>query len=136
MNMKSLLIGLSLTLAAGPTLAEVGVSVTVGEPGFFGHIEIGDAPRPVLLAPQAVIIERAPRAVVVEPLYLYVPRRESSDWRRNCSRYQACGRPVYFVSEGWYRDVYVPHYHKRRKEYDGRHGGQKNHKQKQKQGGH
>ena len=25
-------------------------------------------------------------------------------WRKHCARYDACGRPVYFVQEDWYRN--------------------------------
>ena len=31
-------------------------------------------------------------------------------WDRHCHEYEACGRPVYFVDDGWYREVYVPRY--------------------------
>lgn len=118
MRFRSVLLAISLGLVSAPSMADVGMSITVGEPGFFGHIEIGDAPRPVLVAPAAVIIEPAPPRVVVQPLYLYVPSAERKDWRRHCGRYHACGRPVYFVRESWYRDVYVPHYRQHRVEYD------------------
>jgi hypothetical protein len=120
MKIKNLLIAMSLMLVAGPSMAEVGVSVTVGEPGFFGQIVLGDAPRPLLLAPRPIIIEPLPPRVVYEPLYLYVPVVESSNWARYCRRYRACGRPVYFIQERWYRNVYVPHYRKHRHNYDRR----------------
>jgi hypothetical protein len=46
------------------------------------------------------------------PVYLRVPREHSRHWNRYCSRYRACGRPVYFVRNEWYQDVYAPRYRK------------------------
>ncbi len=114
---------MALGLSAGfatPAMADVGVSINIGEPNFFGRIDIGDAPRPVLRAPRPVIIERGPPNVVVEPVYLHVPVSESQNWRRYCGRYDACGRPVYFVQDTWYRNVYVPHYQGHREDFDRR----------------
>jgi hypothetical protein len=71
--MKSFVFGLALCAAAFPALAQTNVSVSVGQPGFYGRVDIGDfAPRPVLYAPQPVLIERGP-AYVAEPIYLRVP---------------------------------------------------------------
>lgn len=117
---KPVLIALGLSLAALPAMADVGVSINIGEPHFFGRIDIGDAPRPVLRMPRPVYIERQPVDVVVEPVYLHVPLSESRDWRRYCHRYDACGRPVYFVQDTWYRNVYVPHYRDHRDEFERR----------------
>ncbi len=45
---------------------DVGVSISVGQPGFYGRIDIGNAPPPVLVYPQPVVIQpvrvRAARA--------------------------------------------------------------------------
>jgi hypothetical protein len=118
--MKRFLILLGLACASAPAFAgDVGVSIRIGEPGFFGRIDIGDAPRPVLVAPRAVVIERPPPHVVVEePIYLHVPVEESRNWRRYCGRYDACGRPVYFVQDRWYKSVYVPHYRSHHEVYE------------------
>lgn len=91
------------------SLADVGISISVGEPGFYGQIDIGGYPAPSLIYPRPVVI--APGGPVYgEPLYLHVPYEHSSHWRRYCGRYDACGRPVYFVRDNWYRGVYVPRY--------------------------
>ena len=117
-----------------PAAADVGVSVDVGQPGFYGHIDIGDSfPRPQLIYPQPVMIEPVPMGIVREPLYLHVPPRHARYWARHCGRYNACGQPVYFVRDDWYDNVYVPRYRERyrggwREHYDGHHGGRhKNH---------
>ena len=90
--------------------ANVGVSINVGEPGFYGQIDIGNIPRPALVYPQPVIIRPAPVGIVAEPMYLHVPPGHAKHWRRYCARYNACGRPVYFVQDRWYNNVYVPQY--------------------------
>ncbi|MEZ0246515.1 MAG: hypothetical protein ACAH09_07750 [Methylophilaceae bacterium] len=94
--------------------ADVGVSVTIGQPGFYGRIDIGDFPRPVLVYPEPIIVR--PVGVAYEPIYLHVPPGQAKKWHSYCGQYNACGRPVYFVQDHWYNDVYVP-------EYRTRHGG-------------
>lgn len=114
-NSKRFLIAASLALtaiAAPAFAADVGVSVSIGEPGFYGRIDIGDFPRPVLVYPEPVVIHR-PVGVVYEPIYLHVPPGQAKRWRHYCGRYDACGRPVYFVQDHWYNDVYVPKYRER-----------------------
>lgn len=100
--------------ALAPALAaDVGVSISVGQPGFYGRIDIGNVPPPVLVYPEPVIIQPAPVAVVRQPIYLHVPPGHAKDWRRYCGRYAACGQPVYFVQDRWYNEVYVPRYQQR-----------------------
>ncbi len=107
----------------GVALAEVGVglSVSVGEPGFYGAIDIGNAPPPVLYSPQPVLMAPVPVGVAAfPPLYLRVPPGHRKDWRHHCAEYNACNRPVYFVKDGWYNNVYAPHYKQHRDFYQGR----------------
>ena len=99
-----------ITASAPALAADVGVSISVGEPGFYGQIDIGNVPRPVLVNPRPLIIQPAPVGVVAEPIYLHVPPGHAKNWRKHCARYNACGRPVYFVQDGWYNTVYVPQY--------------------------
>ena len=88
--------------------ADVGVSINIGQPGFYGRIDIGNAPPPVLIYPQPVWINRV--AVAPAPLYLRVPPGHEKKWDKHCKKYAACGQPVYFVRDEWYRDVYAPYY--------------------------
>ena len=87
---------------------DVGVSISLGQPGFYGRIDLGNAPPPRLVYAQPVWIERGPARLA--PIYLHVPLDHQRDWRRHCNYYGACGQPVYFVRDDWYRDTYVPHY--------------------------
>ncbi|WP_428424946.1 hypothetical protein [Methylibium sp.] len=110
--MKRIVLAAALAVCAvTPALAaDVGVSVSIGQPGFYGRIDIGNYPQPQLIYPQPVVIAPAPYAAVQRPIYLRVPPGHAKDWHRYCGRYGACGQPVYFVQDGWYRDVYAPHY--------------------------
>lgn len=107
MKKMFLIAGLSLA-ALGAHATDVGVSISVGQPGFYGRIDIGPQYQPQLIYPQPVIIQRAP--VAYAPVYLRVPPGHEKNWGKHCARYDACGRPVYFVRDNWYREVYAPGY--------------------------
>ena len=111
--MKSVLLAAALTatMVAAPAVAtDVGVSVSVGQPGFYGRIDIGSFPRPVLIYPQPIVIQPSPVVAWQQPIYLHVPPGHAKNWGKHCARYNACGQPVYFVQEDWYNSVYAPHY--------------------------
>ena len=92
--------------------ADVGVSVSIGQPGFYGRIDLGNAPQPEFINPQPIIIQPAPKGRTVKPNYLRVPPDHQKNWSKNCGKYNACGQPVHFVKDQWYNDVYAPHYKK------------------------
>ena len=108
-------------LSTSAQATDVGVSISVGQPGFYGQIDIGGFPRPVVLYPQPVIIERVP--VYRPPVYLRVPPGHAKHWRKHCHDYGACGERVFFVQDNWYNRVYVPRYRERRDHWDGDHDG-------------
>lgn len=109
--MKRFLIAAAIaaTSATIPAMAaDVGVSVSIGEPGFYGRIDISDYPPPQ-------VIYRQPRVILQEvehrqPIYLRVPRGHAKNWRKHCHKYDACGERVYFVQDNWYNHEYVPRY--------------------------
>ena len=114
--MKKLFVALALTIAAAtvaPASAEVGISIRVGEPRFYGQLDIGDRyyGRPPLIYSEPVVIERRYRRVA--PIYLVVPPGHARHWQSYCGRYNACATPAYFVRNDWYRDVYAPRYRER-----------------------
>lgn len=111
-----------LTIIPAPVFAaDVGVAVTVGQPGFYGQIILGNAPAPEVINPQPVVVEPGPAPMA--PIYLHVPPGYERHWGRHCHEYNACGRPVYFVGDNWYNNVYVPHYRRHEDEYR-RHEGE------------
>ncbi|RDK08390.1 hypothetical protein DN412_21385 [Cupriavidus lacunae] len=101
-------------IAAPAIAADVGVGISMGQPGFYGRIDIGNAPPPELIYARPVLVEPAPAGVAPQPIYLYVPAYQAKEWRDYCHKYSACGRPVYFVQQTWYENVYVPRYHRTR----------------------
>jgi hypothetical protein len=123
--MKRVLLSMLAVAATAPALAaDVGVSVTISEPGVFGRVDIGRFPQPQVIVPQPVIIA-PPRVVAgppVQPVYMWVPYGHRKDWAHHCKHYNACGVPVYFVRHDWYdREVRRPY---DRDRHDGdRHGG-------------
>ncbi len=116
-----LLLGMaSRALAFGP-----------GDPEFYGAIEVGHGPIPQLVYPGPVSVAPQPYGAPLTPLYLRVPPRVWRHWPRYCMQYQACARPVYFVKEAWYRQVYMPYYrehpefwHREGERHDGFHRGE------------
>lgn len=84
--------------------ADVGVSVQISQPGVYGRVDIGRFPQPQVVVQRPVVMI-PPRVVIAhpEPVYLWVPPGHRKKWRKHCSRYNACGTPVYFVQDGWYR---------------------------------
>lgn len=104
--------------------ADVGVSVSIGQPGFYGRIDIGDYPYP-----QPRVIYTRPRVVERvyierEPIYMRVPPGHAKNWRKYCRRYNACGERVYFVQDNWYNQEYAPRYREHHRAYqDDHHDG-------------
>ncbi len=89
----------TFVMAAPAQAADVGVSISVNQPGFYGRVDIGDQ-RPVLIYPQPVIIHQGPYSVRQRPIYMRVPPGHYKQWARYCGQYNACNQPVYFVKDG------------------------------------
>lgn len=107
--MKRLLFAAALGAAAVPTLAaDVGVSISIGEPGFYGRLDIGGYPQPQVIYRRPKAVEWVPAER--PPVYLRVPRGHARNWSKHCHKYNACGERVYFVQDNWYTHEYVPRY--------------------------
>ena len=107
--MNKILLAAALAMASAAANAQVSASITIGDPNFYGVINIGDVPEPPRL------IYREPRIVehvhVVEtPVYMRVPPGHAKHWDKHCHEYHACNRKVYFVDDDWYETRYVPVY--------------------------
>ena len=112
----------ALCMLAGSTslfAADVGVSITVGQPGFYGRIDIGNVPPPQLIYQRPIIIDVPVVVVQQRPIYLHVPPGHAKKWRKHCREYSACGQQVYFVQNNWYSNVYVPYYRDRKGRREG-----------------
>ena len=133
--MKRLLFAATLTVATlSAHAADVGVSVSIGQPGFYGQINIGGYPPPHLIYPEPMVIERgmAPRP----PIYLRVPPGHAKHWSKHCREYNACGERVYFVQDSWYQNEYVPRYQEQHHGKGSDKQGGKNNNGHGKQNGH
>jgi hypothetical protein len=104
-----ILAALGAALVPAIAAAQVGVSVNIGQPGFYGQINLGDFPQPQVIYPQPVIIDPVPESYG-SPLYLRVPPGHAKHWAKHCAEYNACGHQVYFVRDDWYNRVVVPRY--------------------------
>jgi hypothetical protein len=85
----------------------VGVSVSVNQPGLYGRIDIGNVPAPALIFPQPVVIQQTPVVMQSAPVYMHVPPGHAKNWGKHCHKYGACNQRVYFVQESWYNDHYA-----------------------------
>lgn len=94
------------TLAAGAAFAadiEVHVYSDI-RPGVYGRIDLrGAPPPPVVYERPVIIMQPAPAQPRPEPLYLHVPPGHAKNWKKHCKKYDACGRPVYFVMSDEYK---------------------------------
>lgn len=112
--MKRFLITAALaaaTLATPALAADVGVSISVGDPHFYGRLDIGDYPQPQVIYRRPIMVERV--EVDRPPVYLRVPPGHRKHWNRHCREYNACGERVFFVRDEWYNREYVPRYRER-----------------------
>jgi len=121
--MKKIVCTAFLSAMAIPAFAaDVGLSISVGQPGFYGQINIGNIPPPPVVYAQPVVVARSPQYVSAAPIYLHVPPGHEKHWNKHCGEYNACGRPVYFVRDDWYNNEYVPRYRHDSDNHDGEHG--------------
>lgn len=118
--MKSFLFAASMaisTLSTSAFAADVGVSVSIGQPGFYGRIDLGSYPsRPQVIYGQPRVIKQS--VIVSDPVYLRVPPGHRKNWGKHCGQYNACGEQVYFVQDSWYEREYIPQY---REQHRGQH---------------
>jgi hypothetical protein len=97
-------VGVLVSAASTALAADVGVSIAISQPGVYGRVDIGRFPQPQLVVTQPVIVAPSPLIVRPAPVYMWVPVEQRRSWPRHCRRYNACGVPVYFVQDRWYRD--------------------------------
>lgn len=106
--MKTIFSGIvlvSLALGISSAHAQYANVVISGEiqPGVYGHVQIGNAPPPVVYA-QPIVVVRDRR--YTQPIYLHVPPGHAKKWGKHCHQYNACYRPVYFVKSVEYEPNY------------------------------
>ena len=119
--MKRFLTTILVLLFAMPLMAQdPDAAIVIGEPGYYGHLhDIDHYGKPKLIYAEPVIVQRV--ANPGAPIYVHVPPGHYQHWDQHCSRYDACGRQVYFVDHDWYETTFVPAY---QKQHPGKHQGQ------------
>lgn len=97
-----------------PVQAQTALTLQLGQPGYFGPINLGNQPPPPVIGYGPIIVRPDSRGrerwiqAGNQPLYLRVPMNQVRNWGRYCGLYQACNVPVQFVRDDWYRNVYAP----------------------------
>ncbi len=116
--MKNLLIAIAIATASIATTAlaaDVAVSISIGQPGFYGRIDIGGYPAPQVIYREPSVVRWVSNDR--PPIYLRIPPGHIKHWSKHCHKYNACGERVYFVHDDWYQHEYVPRYQERHHEY-------------------
>jgi hypothetical protein len=111
--MKHFLLAVAIAVTTLLTFtAEVSaaVSINVGEPGFYGRLNIGGYPPPRVYYRQPRAIRYVP--MNRPPIYLRVRPGHARQWARYCNQYNACNERVYFIRHDWYDREYAPRYRK------------------------
>ena len=116
----------ALAATTFPAVAsDVGVSISIGQPGFYGRLDIGGYPPPRIIYREPRVMYRA--AMSRLPIYLNVPPGHAKNWRKHCREYNACGERVYFVQNTWYDREYAPRYQQQHRDRrDDRRGDNRN----------
>ena len=104
MNQIRILLGLAASMAIATS-----VLAADADPGIYGRIDVSKYPKPQLINPKPVTIDHQSKPeTTAKPIYLHVPQGHEWHWHDHCKTYDACAVPVYFVTEGWFRSVYLP----------------------------
>ena len=114
--MRKLLIAACLLSATTGAMAQ-NIDIHLGGSGYYGRIDLGNLSRPPVIYQEPMYVQRPTNYRTLEPMYLRVPPGHAKKWSKHCSRYNACGQPVYFVQDSWYNNTYAPRY---RQSHDGR----------------
>jgi hypothetical protein len=107
--MKRFLFLSGALLALSAFALEAG-AIGVGQPGFHGAIDVSGYAHVQLVEREPVVIRPVTVGALARALYVYVPAAQQRNWARYCRVYDACGRPVYFVTKAWYEKVFLPNF--------------------------
>ncbi len=77
--MKNLFIAAALCGAALSAQAQTNINIHIGQPDFYGRIELGEFRQPPVVYARPIIVERHAR-VAPQPLYLRVPPGHMKKW--------------------------------------------------------
>ena len=107
--MKNAVTMLAAAAAMATTVAHAAPGPVDAEPGIYGVIDVAKFPKPQVINPKPIVATLpAKNAKKMKPVYLHVPVGHERHWQAHCGSYDACGTPVFFVTEGWFVNVYLP----------------------------
>lgn len=107
--MSSLLFATLLAALLTPVqAADEALPANVGQPDYYGRLDMAGYPQPQLVFRKALAID--PVEADRPSLYLRVAPGQARQWRKHCRAYQACNQQVYFVQDAWYTREYVPRF--------------------------
>lgn len=115
--MKKILFAAALMVSAAGSAMAQNIDIHLGGSGYYGRIDLGDLGRPPVIYREPLIVERVVNYQRMEPAYLRVPAGHAKKWSKHCHKYDACGRPVYFVQDSWYSNTYAPRYRESHRGY-------------------
>lgn len=93
-----------------PPAPQVNPAVPVGDPNYYGQVDLVNNPPPPVVYATPVVVQPLPPGVVYPPIYLRVPPVYYQNWPYYCGYYNACAYPVLFVQDAWYLGWYSPWY--------------------------
>jgi hypothetical protein len=97
---------LALSLALAACSANALAARDPGDDIYFGRLDGAAALKPEVVNVAPIQVTGGPSTS--EPLYLHVRANAQKRWTAACTYYDACATPVHFVTEHWYRSVYLP----------------------------
>jgi hypothetical protein len=104
--------------------ADVGFSVNIGQPGFYGRIDTNGYPQPQVIYRQPKMTRGVPANQ--PPVYMRVPPNHAKNWQKHCGQYNACDDRVLFVKDRWYNQQYAPRYQEQHGNNNGNNRGNNN----------
>jgi hypothetical protein len=105
---KPTLLSLSILIAAMSVAAAAAAAVSDSDAGIYGQLDLAKFPKPKLTNSKPVIIEAIENKAASKPVYIHIAPGQEQHWRTLCKTYAACAAPVYFVTENWFLNVYLP----------------------------
>src|SRR5690606_2168474 len=65
------------------TASDVGISIRIGQPGFYGELHFGGYyPPPQLIYPQPILVWQTPANLWQPPIYMHVPPGHAKNWSK------------------------------------------------------
>jgi hypothetical protein len=100
---------LAIALGAAATLAVNPVARADDmDPGIYGRLDVSKFGHPPVIRREAVVANGVKHRTSSKPVYLHEAPGQESHWQAYCRTYDACSVPVYFVTESWFVNVYLP----------------------------